>query len=209
MQSTNLRVGISGGTFDPIHYGHLIIAEQVREAMALDVIIFIPAGTPPHKVESGVTVPEKRYEMVNSAISSNPYFKISDMEIERQGYTYTVDTLKQLRNVYGNDAELFFIIGADVVAEFHTWKDYENIFGLCNFVAVMRPGFDKENIIKDIQNLEERFKARIDMVDAPLIDISSTYVRERVAQGKTIRYLVPQCVERYIEKQGLYIGKGS
>jgi nicotinate-nucleotide adenylyltransferase len=206
MDKKTFRLGVSGGTFDPIHYGHLILAEGIREEFKLDKVLFIPAGTPPHKKDSRVTPAEDRYSMVSLAISSNACFQASRMEIEREGYTYTIDTLKHLQRIYGEGTEIFFIIGADVVFDLLTWRDFEEVFRMCRFVAAVRPGFAKERFLERITYLKTRYKAEIHVADIPLIDISSTRIRERLAAGQSVRYLVPEEVERYIKDNRLYTG---
>ena len=198
------RIGISGGTFDPIHHGHLIVAEEIRETLGLDKIIFIPTGSPPHKKEIAVTDSKHRYNMVCEAIRTNEFFEASRIEIERAGYTYTIDTLKQLKTVFGDGVQLFFITGADVIHELLTWKEYESVFSMCEFVAVLRPGYKKDDIVREVDHLSARYNARIHMVDAPLIGISSTFIRECVKNERSIKYLVPEDVERYIYQNGLY-----
>lgn len=204
MESINKRIGISGGTFDPIHIGHLIIAQYALESLNLDKIVFIPSGKPPHKDNNCVTDAEHRYNMTAEAISGNDKFEISDLEIKREGYTYTVDTLTQLRNLYGKDTKLFFIIGADNIAEIVNWKDAEKLFGMCEFAAFMRPGFDDTCYHRQIEELRNNYKAKIHVIKAPLIDISSTMIRDRVAEGKSVKYMLPERVEKYIKENGLY-----
>lgn len=199
------KIGISGGTFDPIHHGHLIIAEEAGEILGLDKVVFIPSGNPPHKVGCGVTLAYHRYKMIHMAIEKNPFFEVSAIEVEREGYSYTVDTLTKLRGIYGEDTEIYFITGADVISQLTTWKDFEKIFEMCEFVAALRQGYDKKALIKKIEFLENNYNARIHMVDTPLIGISSTAIRERVKADKSIKYLVPEKVEEYIKEKGLYI----
>jgi len=198
------RIGISGGTFDPIHYGHLIIAEETRENLGLDRVIFIPAGKPPHKEAAAVSDASHRYRMVCEAVGTNPFFEVSDIEIKRPGYTYTVDTLNELKSVYGENAKLFFITGADVIRELLIWKECGKVFGMCEFVAALRPGYDKDDMADWMKYLADRFNAVIHVAEAPLIGISSTQIREKVKKGKSIKYLVPESVERYIYENGLY-----
>lgn len=204
MHENSERIGISGGTFDPIHYGHLIVAEEIRESMKLDRVVFIPTGNPPHKVSSRVTGAEHRFGMVQCAIRSNPFFEASRIEIERAGLTYTIDTLEQLMSVYKENTRLFFITGADVIPELLTWKDYRRLFSLCEFIAVLRPGYKKDEFMRKIEVLKSEYEAKIYTVNAPLIGISSTTIRERVKDGKSIKYLVPEGVEEYIRSNGLY-----
>lgn len=198
-----MKLGISGGTFDPIHFGHLIVAEEIRQSMKLDRVVFIPSGNPPHK-RGIVTESALRYTMVKEAVSTNPYFDVSDIELNRTGYSYSVDTLTQLKSLYGSETRLFFIVGADVVHELTTWKDYEKVFRLCEFVAVMRPGYDKKDFLKEAEELKKKMNAIVHVAEVPLIEISSTDIRDRIKAGRTIKYLVPACVEDYIVKNGLY-----
>lgn len=204
MKEQAIRLGISGGTFDPIHYGHLIIAEEAREYFKLDRILFIPSGRPPHKRDIKVTDAEQRFEMVKAATRTNPYFEALRIEIDREGYTYTADTLGQLKNIYGNDVDLYFIIGADVIHQLFTWKDYEKVFSLCQFIAVLRPGYTQDMFKRDIEGLGKEYSSRILTFSAPLIDISSTMIRERANSGKSIKYLLPEEVEEYIAANRLY-----
>jgi nicotinate-nucleotide adenylyltransferase len=207
MQQKQLRIGISGGTFDPIHHGHMIIAEQIRESLELDKVIFIPSGLPPHKDDLKVTPAEHRFNMVHAAVQTNPFFEVSRIEVDREGYTYTIDTIKKLNGLFGDTVRLFFITGADVIPELLTWKNYEDLFKLCEFIAVLRPGFKKEGFMKEIGYLRSVYSAKIHTVDAPLIGISSTIIREKVKEGKSIKYLVPESVEFYILKNRLYLEK--
>lgn len=204
MQDEIKKIGILGGTFNPVHYGHLIVAEAVREDFRLDRVLFIPAGTPPHKSGSEVIAVSHRYNMVKCAVDSNPYFEASKVEMERMGYTYSIDTLKALKSQYAEGTEFYFIIGADVVPELTTWKDFGRVFEMCSFIALFRPGNDMEAFNMQINNLKSGYRVGIFTAAAPLIDISSTVIRERAAAGKTIKYLVPDCVEKYILDNKLY-----
>lgn len=199
------RIGISGGTFDPVHYGHLIAAEDIRQKFNLDKVLFIPSGMPPHKDASRIAGAVHRFNMLYSAVKDNPYFEVSRMEIEREGTTYTIDTLTQLKKLY-DGAELFFIIGTDVVQDLPTWKEYEKVLGMCEFIAVLRPGYREEDFSSRIAYLKNACMARINTVEIPLIDISSTGIRERLKNGKSVKYLVPEAVEAYIREHGLYTG---
>lgn len=204
MQQCDNKIGIFGGTFNPIHLGHLIIAETVREKMRLDRVLFIPSGQPPHKPDSEVIDAEYRYEMVRRAVSSNRFFEASRVEIDRKGYTYTVNTLETLRETYGREAGLFFIIGGDIIPELSTWKDFGNVVSLCEFAAVLRPGYGRKEIEDDNAQLRKKYGLKIHMVDAPLVDISSSDIRKRCGTGRSIKYLVPESVEEYIKEKGLY-----
>ncbi len=198
------KIGILGGTFNPVHNGHLIVAEAVREQVRLDRVLFIPAGTPPHKSIKEVAPADHRYAMVKCAIESNACFEASHIEIDRAGYTYSIDTLASLKAIYTEKTEFYFIIGADVVPELVTWKDSDRVLEMCRFIAVLRPGNGKEAFKLHIDELTSRKQAKIITVEAPLIDISSTTIRERVMDGKSIKYLVPECVEKYILDNELY-----
>jgi len=200
------RIGIMGGTFNPVHNGHLIIAEDIREKAKLDKVLFIPSGQPPHKPDSEVAAAEHRYEMVRLAVASNRNFEASRIELDREGYTYTVNTLLELREKYGQNTGIYFIIGADVVHELKTWREYEKVFTLCEFIAVLRPGYDEKALEDTIYQLERENGAVIHTVTSRLVDISSTDIRERCRGGKSIRYLVPEAVEEYISRNGLYRG---
>jgi len=204
MQKVYKRIGISGGTFDPIHFGHLIIAEEVRELLKLDIILFIPVGNPPHKEGLNVADAFHRFNMVKEAVKSNPFFKVSRIEVDRLGYTYTVDTLTKLKEMHGENVKLLFITGADVVRELLTWKEYERVFTMCEFAAVLRPGYEKAAIVSEVQALRDKYGAVIHIIDGPLIEISSTQIRDNVKNGRSVKYLVPDKVEKYIYENGLY-----
>jgi nicotinate-nucleotide adenylyltransferase len=198
-----LRVGISGGTFDPIHLGHLIIAQEVKEAFDLDSIFFIPVGNPPHKDTKNVSPANLRLRMVNKAINSNKNFKILDLEVKRKGYTYAIDTLNELSQLYQN-TKFYYIIGADVVFEITTWRNFEAVFKLCEFISVLRPKFEKEKYFERIAYLSESYGAVIHSFEASLVDISSTNIREKVRNGYSIKYYVPPIVEKFILEKRLY-----
>lgn len=204
MQQGFSKIGILGGTFNPIHCGHLIIAEAVRESFFLDKVLFIPSGQPPHKPDSEVIDAEYRYEMVRRAVASNRFFEASRVEMDRAGYSYTIDTLQTLREEYGTEAELYFIIGADVIPELITWKEFKSVFKLCEFIAVLRPGHVRKTFETAIEELKRDYDIKIDMTEAPLIDISSSDIRDRCSAGKSIKYLVTEDIEEYIRTEGLY-----
>ncbi|MGQ9461901.1 MAG: nicotinate-nucleotide adenylyltransferase [Candidatus Fervidibacter sp.] len=195
------RIGIMGGTFDPIHYGHLIAAEEARYKFSLSIVIFVPCGIPPHKKDYEVTAPEHRYAMTLLATASNPYFSVSRVEIDRPGPSYAVDTIKIFRKQFGEDAELFFITGLDAVLEVLTWKNPDELVRLCHFIAVTRPGYDAQKLQ---ERLPTHYLDRISLLAIPGVDISSTMIRERVRKGEPIRYLTPDVVCDYIAKHRLY-----
>lgn len=198
-----VKLGIAGGTFDPIHIGHLIIAEVARQECHLDKVLFIPTGVPPHKRGYTVTPAIHRYEMVRMAIMDNPYFDISDIEVKREGFTYTVDTLRELKRIYPENVEFFFIIGSDTLPEVKGWREASQVVKYCHFLVYTRPGY--EVVEREVQFLRETMGASVYTVQGPLLDISSTYIRERIRQGKSIRYLVPLAVEEYIRNNRLYV----
>lgn len=202
------RVGLLGGTFDPVHYGHLVIAEEVRTALDMTEMIFIPAGQPPHKPGRVITPPEHRLAMLELAIASNPHFTISLVEMDRPGLSYLIDTLRILRTEMGKDVELSFVIGWDSLEELHTWYQPQGILEqLDALVAVGRPGYVDGSAYNNKQ-LEARLPGitqRLRVVQTPQLNISSTNLRQRVAQGKPIKYQVPDTVERYIFEHGLYV----
>jgi len=196
-----------GGTFNPIHHGHLVTAQEALDQFCLDQVIFIPTGDPPHKIEDFLADAEDRYLMTVIAISSNDNFFISRAEIDRKGKSYTIDTVKELRSIYGMDTELFFITGADAILEILTWKNTEEIVILAKFIAATRPGYDLSKI-EDLKSTLFRSKQEADegisIMEIPALAISSTDIRKRIKQTRPINYLVPEGVNNYIIKHGLY-----
>lgn len=197
------KIGIMGGTFDPIHIGHLVAAEAVRLEYQLDKVIFIPAGNPPHKQNSKVTPAMHRFVMTVMATYSNPDFLVSAIEIERSGPSYTVDTVAALIEQYGHETEFYFITGVDAVQDLKTWHHIDKLLDMCYFIAAARPGCIStlDSIIKDFG---KKGIQRIQRLATPELEISSTDIRERVRTGKSIKYIVPESVENYILKEGLY-----
>ncbi len=202
--SRTKRIGVMGGTFDPIHNGHLVAAEVARENFNLDKVIFMPAGKPPHKQQNSITDPEHRYEMTVLAVSSNPGFEASRLEVDKDELSYTFDTVKDLLKIYGEDTSVYFITGADAVLELLTWHRIRELLALCRFIAVTRPGFDKEELEQKIGEISSKYNGEIICIEVPLLAISSTDIRERCRSGKTIKYLLPEAVEQYICEKGLY-----
>jgi nicotinate-nucleotide adenylyltransferase len=200
------HIGLIGGTFDPIHYAHLAIAEEVHTALGLTETVFIPAGQPPHKLGQEHTEPYHRLAMVQLAIASNPHFRLSRVEIDRQGPSYLVDTLRILHDQWGANTELFFVIGWDSLKEFHTWYRAIDILAqLTRLVAVKRPGYEEEReYTKELETRLPGITQRLVVVPAPQLAISSTDLRRRVAEGRPIKYQTPEPVERYIMEHGLY-----
>jgi len=198
-----MKVGIMGGTFDPIHWGHLIIAEEVREALGLSEVLFIPCGQPWLKLERPITPAVHRVEMMRLAVGTTPQFKLSEVEVQRSGPSYSVDTLVELREQLGGGAELFFIVGCDALADLARWKEPQRLIQLCSLVAVPRLNFNSPDL-KALERSVPGVRQRLINVATPIIDISSSRIRERVRKGQSIRYLVPEKVEEYIRRQKLY-----
>lgn len=190
------RIGVLGGTFDPIHNGHLVAASEVAHALALTEVIFVPTGQPWQKEDRDLSPPEDRYLMTVIATAFDPLLSVSRVDVDRPGETYTVDTLSDLRAARGPGAEFFFIMGADALAGIKSWHNTENLFSMAHFVGCTRPGHPI-----DLDGLDER---DITLIDIPALEISSTQCRERVRAGRPIRYLVPDGVIQYIAKRGLY-----
>lgn len=194
------RIGILGGTFDPIHYAHLFIAEEARVRIGLDQVLFIPNGQPPHKKPYEVTAAVHRLEMTRLAIQGNPAFECSSIEAEREGPSYSVDTLERLHTDHPG-AEIYFITGFDAVAELSTWMRHEEVVRLCRFVAVARPGTGAAELER---RLPASYLKRIEILESTDLGISSTEIREQVRAGRPIRYLTPDSVVEYIARHGLY-----
>lgn len=189
------RIGVMGGTFDPIHNGHLVAASEVAWVYDLDEVIFVPTGRPAFKLDKNVTNAEDRYLMTVIATASNPRFTVSRVDIDRPGVTYTIDTLRDIHSA-NPEAELFFITGADAVAEILKWKDARKMFELAHFVAVTRPGYSSPEHV--------RAQVKVDTLEIPALAISSTDVRHRASRFEPVWYLVPDGVVQYIAKHGLY-----
>ena len=207
MISTGNRIGILGGTFNPIHMGHLIMAEEVCKHHHLSKILFIPTYIPPHKYVNDLAEAHHRYQMIKAAISGNSKFEVSDLEIMREGKSYTIDTIQEILNHYGEDSEIFLIMGADSLNELELWKSIKRLSQLCHFVIVNRPGFKTESSARLVEiigsvNILDMERLRIE-IQLP-VDISSTNIRKRVNDGVEIKGLVPECVEAYIKEHGLY-----
>jgi nicotinate-nucleotide adenylyltransferase len=193
-------IGVMGGTFDPIHHGHLVTAEEALWQFRLEEVVFVPTGQPWMKSDREVTGAEHRYLMTVIATSSNPRFSVSRIEVDREGPTFTIDTLRDLRRAYDDSCELFFITGADAMLEIFHWKDPEEVLSQAHFIAATRPGYD-------IARFEEEAPTshpKVSVMDIPALAISSSDIRRRVSEGEPIRYLVPEGVQTYIEKAGLY-----
>jgi nicotinate-nucleotide adenylyltransferase len=190
-----MKVGIFGGTFNPPHMGHLIVAEWAREVLQLDKILFVPAAVSPHKIDLDIVEAHHRLEMLSCAIQGNRYFDFTDLEVQRGGISFTVDTLQVLKERHQDDV-LVLLIGADNLLDFHTWKDPETILALAEVVVLTRPGF--------VASADEGYMKRVSLLEVPEIAIESRQIRRRVKEGRSIRYLVPFPVEVYIQKNGMY-----
>jgi nicotinate-nucleotide adenylyltransferase len=198
------RIGVMGGTFDPIHHGHLVAAEEARWQFDLDRVVFVPTGQPWQK-PVGVSPAEDRYQMTVLATASNPDFTVSRLEVDHPGPTYTVDTLRRLRSQHPEDTRLFFIIGADAVLQILTWKEPDQVLAQAEFIAATRPGFDLDHLVGQLPGAA----GRVHRMEIPALAISSSDIRARVARGAPIQYLVPDGVARYIHKHALYQPRGS
>jgi len=197
-----VNIGVLGGTFDPIHMGHLVVAEEARIKVGLNEVLFVPAGQPWVKLDRNITPAAHRVEMVRRAIAGSPYFRLCTLEVERPGPSYTVDTLTTLREQLGSEASLFFILGRDTLAGLHLWKEPKKLVQLCWLVVAPRLGS------KDLKHLETEIPGLLDKViqlDMPVIEVSSSGIRQRIGQGLSVRYLVPVDVEKYITEQKIYL----
>ncbi len=213
-----LRLGLFGGTFNPIHLGHLRAGVEIREAFSLDRVLFIPTAIPPHKKTRNLLPFAHRLKMVRLAIAGSPFFKVSDVEKKRKGKSYSIQTLRFFKKTYGNKAELYFIVGMDAFLEINTWRDYRKLFALSHFIVMDRPGFLRSRVREFIQQeispefffypKENRFLLpwgfSVFLFPITLMDISSTQIRNFRQENQSIRYLLPDPVEDYIEKKNFY-----
>lgn len=195
----SFKLGIMGGTFNPIHQGHLVAGEVIWDEFKLDEVLFVPSGKPPHKDEDEIASPEHRWMMTVLAIVANEHFSASSIEIKRKGESYTYDTILELEKIYGKDTECYFITGADAIAEISMWHKADNLPELTKFIAVSRPGYKLE-----MEKIDPCFRRCTYFVEVPALAISSTEIRKRIKRGQTIKYLLPEAVEKYIYKNHLY-----
>jgi nicotinate-nucleotide adenylyltransferase len=201
------RIGIMGGTFNPIHFGHLVTAQEALGQFNLDKVIFIPTGDPPHKVGKDIASSEDRYLMTVIATAPDKNFLVSRIETDRKGKSYTIDTVRELRKIYGTDVTLYFITGADAILEILAWKNTEEIVSLCKFIAATRPGYNlsrMKDLEKKLFNSKNNKGEKIFVMEVPALAISSTDIRNRVKNNRPISYLLPGGVRSYILKHGLY-----
>jgi nicotinate-nucleotide adenylyltransferase len=201
MTNWDVRIGVFGGTFDPIHIGHLVSAEEVRVELGLERVVFVPARLPPHKLDHVVSLVEHRLAMVELAIASNPYFAVSKVDIDRSGPSYTVDTIELLRDEWGG-GEIYFIMGSDSLLDILTWHNPQRLIRLCRFAVVSRPGYQVD--LDELDALLPGVASRVQMLNAPELAISSTDIQQRVCEGLSIKYQVPEAVEDYIYQHKLY-----
>ncbi|MEW6065617.1 nicotinic acid mononucleotide adenylyltransferase [Desulforamulus profundi] len=198
------QICLMGGTFDPIHYGHLVVAEEVRQKFGIQKVIFIPAARPPHKMGQEISEPHHRVNMTRLATASNRYFEVSTIEIERQGLSYTIDTVQEIKSIYKIET-VYFITGADAVLEILTWKEAEKLLNMCTFIAATRPGYNLNNLKETLKSLPgEIFKKTLPL-EVPALSISSSDIRQRVREGRSIKYLLPEPVEQYIKENKIYL----
>ena len=202
-----MNIGVLGGTFDPVHSGHLVIAEKARLKLRLARVLFVPAGQPWFKTARTISPAAHRVEMVKRAIAANPHFELSAVEVDRPGPSYSVETIAILQQQLGAGARLFFLVGWDSLAELPQWKEPDRLIQLCKLVAVTRPGFSRPDL-KALESLVPGVTQRVAWLDIPPVDISSTDIRNRVARGLSIHGLVPEGVEGYIKEHKLY-GDGN
>ena len=200
-----MSIGLMGGTFNPIHIAHLIIAEWIKDEWNLEKIVFIPAGNPPHKSRNDLLKSDIRYNLVEIAISSNNLFEISDFEIIKKETSYTIDTISYFRNKEP-DKKLFFIIGADTLFQLEKWRGFKDLAKMVEFITYSRWGYNKLQIENRIQKLNHNFGFRIYYSNGPEIQISSSNIRDRLKEGLSIKYMVPELVIEEIQKKGLYKG---
>jgi nicotinate-nucleotide adenylyltransferase len=199
-----MKFGIMGGTFNPIHFGHLFLAENAYEQIGLDQILFMPSKNPPHKAKPTQVTDQQRVEMIALAIRDNPHFALSTVELERSGYTYTADTLTLLKKE-NPETEYYFIVGADSLFMMHQWYQPQTIFSLCTVVAAGRDNVDFEKLKQQAEFLQQQYQARILLLDMPTIQIASGEIRKRIIEQKSVRYYLPEVVSEYINKNRLYL----
>lgn len=199
---TNKKIGIMGGTFDPIHYGHLVIANEVLDKYNMERIVFIPAGRPPHK-KGPQASSQDRFFMTNLATLSNDRFIVSDIEIKKPEMSYTINTITTLTRNYEN-AELYFITGMDALVDLPNWYRADELLKLCKFIAVKRPGYNTLEIEKKFNEILDKYNEQIELLQVPMLQISSTDIRKRIQTGRSVKYLLPDTVEDYIIKNKLY-----
>ena len=201
-----MKIGMLGGTFDPVHLGHLRIAEHIRVQLDLAEVLFLPAGQPQLKESDVISPAAHRLQMLRLAIADNPHFKLSTIEIDRTGPSYSVDTVAELRGQLGAGDELFFILGWDSLAQLHRWREPARLVGMCHVVVVPRPGYPSPDL-EALEGVIPGVSQRVVVMDKPLIDISATEIKDRAARGLSISHLVPEPVDEYIRQHKLYLSQ--
>jgi nicotinate-nucleotide adenylyltransferase len=202
------KIGILGGTFNPIHVGHLLMAKHAQHQFTLDKILFIPTGHPPHKTSSEIAKAKDRLQMVSLAIEDDPHFEVSDIELHRKGMTYSIDTLRELKRQWDNEVTFYFIMGADVMMNLTTWKDIHYVCKLCEFITMIRKGYDHTMIQNEARRLQEMYHAKVHLCEFPILDISSTEIRNRLSQNIPIDTMVSHKVANFIFRHGIYKKEG-
>ena len=207
-KKNNEKIGLIGGTFDPVHIGHLFIAQTALEEVGLDRVIFVPAGQPPHKQGLKITDSHDRIQMLREAIKNNSGFELSLCEIETDQISYTYDLLRYfIKNTPAK--EIYFIMGADSFMEFRTWYRYQDLLSLGSFIVIKRRGYESEAMIRQWKSFQNDHQAKIYIVDSPTLEISSSDIRKRIGEGKSIRYIVPEPVREYIKNNNIYLNDWS
>ncbi|MGI6169555.1 MAG: nicotinate-nucleotide adenylyltransferase [Christensenellales bacterium] len=197
------RVGLLGGTFNPVHVGHVALGMQAKKEFSLDGVVYVPVGLPPHKRDEFVADAQDRFAMLQLAVGGQPGLSISRIEMDRQGYTYTVDTLTDLKCLYPDD-DFYFIIGADTLFEVQTWKNVARVFELCGFIVFYRPGHHAVAMMEEVGRLREAYGARMQFAEFTGPDVSSTLIRHKLERGESVEGMLPPGVERYILENGVY-----
>ena len=200
---TSRRIGILGGTFDPIHHGHLVVGENCFDRLGLNHLLFVPAGDPPHKRGRAISPADARVAMIERAIADNPHFRLSRVDVDRPGTSYSVDMVRTLHLEFGPATDFLFIIGTDSLLDLSSWRDPASLLELCQVVAVNRPGYAPVDLAQ-LDRIVPNARERIIRLDVPLFDVAASDIRARVAKGRSIRYLVPEAVREYIADNGLY-----
>lgn len=197
-----MKFGVLGGTFDPPHVGHLILAEEAREQLGLERVFLVPAGTPPHKLDEPMTSADHRVEMTRRAVAANPHFFVSLVDVERPGPSYTVETLRLLHERWGAETGIYFIVGMDMLADLPNWRKPRQVVELCRLAAANRPGYEAD--VSQLEAAIPGISGKIDYLTMPLLEVSGTDLRQRAREGRTLRYYVPAAVEAYIQAHRLY-----
>ncbi len=198
------KIGIIGGTFDPVHYGHLILAEQARVEAGIDGIVFMPAMVQPFKLNKEIANGEHRYAMLKAAVAGNPFFSVSKQELDAAGISYTIDTLRQCEAEYGEDTQIFFIIGTDAFLNLEKWKESEALLRDFSFIVGTRPGYKERELEEALEKVKRQYQTTVIKINNSEVEISSTDIKNRISENKSIKYLLPEAVESYIYENNLY-----